>query len=377
MSRIIIFGDICPTKDTVTKFVNGDLCGIFNEVLEDLRKADVVIGNLECALTDNPVPIQKAGPILYAPTRAAETLKEAYFSILNLANNHIRDCGTDGLISTLSICASMGIETLGAGLSTEAARTPIIRTIGGTKVAFMSFAEHEFNSIEENRPGAYCFDPYDDLDRIRMTKDSVDFLVILYHGGIEYYTYPSPFLQKKCRKFVECGADLVSCQHSHCIGSIEKYLSGTIVYGQGNSIFGYRPKDNSWNTGLMLIVDITNGNKITISTKVITMHEDGVHYAENEYKSAVLDSIEERSSHVQDYKFIKSNWEKFCLSTMPLNIPLLLGWPHGLIFLNRKLRNLPVNVLYRVKKRNVTNNLIRCESHQEVIRTILDYYNYR
>ena len=40
-------------------------------------------------------------------------------------------------------------------------------------------------------------------------------------------------LQKICYK----GADLVICQHSHCIGSREDYGKGTIIYGQGNFIF--------------------------------------------------------------------------------------------------------------------------------------------
>ncbi|WP_371315358.1 CapA family protein, partial [uncultured Duncaniella sp.] len=54
---------------------------------------------------------------------------------------------------------------------------------------------------------------------------------------------------------VDCGADLISCQHSHCIGTIEQYNGSTIVYGQGNSVFGYRDGDNSWNRGLLLQVE--------------------------------------------------------------------------------------------------------------------------
>lgn len=39
---------------------------------------------------------------------------------------------------------------------------------------------------------------------------------------------------------VEKGADLVIYQHSHCVGSYEKYKDSTIVYGQGNFMFNKR-----------------------------------------------------------------------------------------------------------------------------------------
>lgn len=63
---------------------------------------------------------------------------------------------------------------------------------------------------------------------------------MLYHGGKEYYRYSSPNLQKTCRKMTEKGADLVLCQHSHCIGSYEEYNDSTILYGQGNFIFNMK-----------------------------------------------------------------------------------------------------------------------------------------
>ena len=59
----------------------------------------------------------------------------------------------------------------------------------------------------------------------------------IINGGKEHYRYPSPDLQKICRKFIDKGADLVVCQHSHCIGCEEKYNHGTIVYGQWNFLF--------------------------------------------------------------------------------------------------------------------------------------------
>ena len=43
--------------------------------------------------------------------------------------------------------------------------------------------------------------------------------------------YPSPYLQKVCRKIIDYGADIIVCQHSNCIGCYENYSKGEIIYG--------------------------------------------------------------------------------------------------------------------------------------------------
>ena len=86
----------------------------------------------------------------------------------------------------------------------------------------------------------------------------MDYLIVLNHGGIEYYKFPSPLLQRKCREMVKCGADFVVCQHSHCIGTAENFLNGTILYGQGNSVFGYKDNSDSWNNGLLVKLTLSD-----------------------------------------------------------------------------------------------------------------------
>ncbi|WP_305733813.1 CapA family protein, partial [uncultured Duncaniella sp.] len=111
--KITIFGDICPTKDTQAAFDRGDRESIFGDTFREIESSDIVIGNLECAVTDQPKPIQKAGPVLYTGVQSIQTLKD--FDILSIANNHIRDCGDEGVMTALETCKKLGIRTLGAG----------------------------------------------------------------------------------------------------------------------------------------------------------------------------------------------------------------------------------------------------------------------
>lgn len=106
-------------------------------------------------------------------------------------------------------------------------------------------------------------------------KKQCDIAIVLYHGGKEHYRYPSPNLQRICRKIVDKGADLVICQHSHCIGCEEKWNSGVIVYGQGNFLF-----DNSnsefWKTGLLVVLDFDKTMKQTSVSYVPIIKRDNV-----------------------------------------------------------------------------------------------------
>lgn len=372
--KISIFGDICPTNDTKIAFNQGDCKAIFGDVLEEIKRSDIVIGNLECAVTDDPKPIKKAGPVLFTSTKSIQSLKD--FDALSLANNHIRDCGDDGVLTAISTCDSLGIRTFGAGKNIIDARKPLIIEKCGIKVGVMSFAEQEFNIATDIRPGACYFDPYEDFNRIREFRKTVDYLIILYHGGIEYFPYASPELSRKCRKMVECGANLVSCQHSHCIGTIEQYKGNTIVYGQGNSVFGYRECDTGWNRGLLLQVElnlehydahVTYLGLLTTPYGLCLMGEKAI--------KALNEEILTRTHASKET--VKIAWDKFCENLGKTHIPLLLGWPRILIAINSRICNILIKMLYGRKAHNITHNLIRCESHREVIEYLLSKEDFK
>lgn len=372
MIKILLFGDICPTKDTQAAFDRSDRKAIFGDILPEIEHADVVIGNLECAVSDNPEPIRKAGPVLYTDSRSIVTLQD--FDALSLGNNHIRDCGNEGVITAITTCNNLGIRTFGAGANLETARQPVIIEKNGLRIGLMSFAEQEFNIATDRRPGACYLDLYEDFDRIRDFRKTVDYLIVLYHGGIEYFPYPSPNLKRKCRKMAECGADLISCQHSHCIGTIERYQESTIVYGQGNSIFGFRKDDTSWNRGLLIEIKIDKSfAKVTYKAMVAT--PNGLRWMDTDQAKALDEELADRANAT--YEVIAAEWDNFCKKLGYIHLPLLLGWPRLLIAINRRTNNSLVKMLYGRKASNITHNLIRCDAHREVIDYILSKNDYK
>lgn len=362
MLRIAIFGDICPIEN--------------KEPFRFSVDADFVVGNLECALTNQPYPAKKVGPVLFNTTSFASYLKNHGMSALSLANNHIRDCGNEGVSSTIKACESSDIQVFGAGESPDVAGRPLVWECNGKRVIFLSFAEKEFNYVDNDKAGATIFDPYESFDIILEAKESADAVIILYHGGIEHYIYPSPELQRKCRKMVSAGADVVLCQHSHCIGTREKYQNGEILYGQGNCIFGYRKGNDFWNHGLLTYISITDQGVDTHYDVLETDVDGSVSLASGEVSSAILDRLDKESKKISDPVFIQDEWKRFCRKQKSLYLPLLYGMGTNANRINRLTHNRLVDLIFSRRKKNVTHNLIRCDAHREVLETILEEYDY-
>jgi len=376
--EIVICGDICPTPDTKDLFETGNTEGLFKGVNRVFKTADILVGNLEFPLTDIGMGIVKTGPVLKGKTSYIEIFKKAGFHVLGLANNHIRDCGDEGVFSTLETCKDAGINTVGAGKNSFDAKQPLIVNAGDWKIGIMAFAENEFNAADGTQAGANLLDVYYGFDQIKEFRNKVDYLIVLYHGGIEHYEYPSPMLQKKCRKMVECGADLVTCQHSHCIGTEENFGGGKIIYGQGNTVFGYRSEALEWNNGLVVKLNLSANKELNASVEYIPICADraGIDLVPISKSQLLLKSFFSRSERLSDNNAIEESWDEYCNNKKSAHyLPLLLGLGRIVNFLNRKMGNRIVSFLYSTKRMRITQNLIRCESHNEVVNTILRKVN--
>lgn len=256
---IIIGGDFLPTEVNTELFIKGRIDTLFGDGIIDLfRKHAWSVVNLEGPLTEQTTPITKSGPLLKASRQTVKAMKHLGIKSCSLANNHIMDYGNSGLFDTIKLLKDNEIEVLGAGINRRLAQEPMVVHIANKKIGFYSCCDYEFSGAGTSSPGANLFDPLETTDNVQKIKQEnrLDYLVVLYHGGKEYYRYPSPNLQKICRKLVEKGADLVLCQHSHCIGCKEDYMGGEICYGQGNFLLS--KYDNEFvSTGLLVSIDLS------------------------------------------------------------------------------------------------------------------------
>ena len=366
---ILIGADLVPTSSNIDLFKSGDCQNLLGEELGDImRGASYRIFNLEVPLTDKETPIDKCGPCLIASTDTVGAYKAMGVDLLTLANNHILDQDVQGLRSTLDVLDENKIAYVGIGNDPIDAAKPYLFDFGGRKIGVYACAEHEFSIVNEKAPGANPFDALETPDHIAELKKKCDFVVVLYHGGKEHYRYPSPDLQKICRKLVEKGADLVLCQHSHCVGCKEKYLDGTIVYGQGNFLFDYSNSEY-WQTSLL--VKIEDDLKITY----IPLKKQGsaVGVASGEDAEAILNGFAKRSEEIKQDGFIQAEYDKFAETMINGYLFALSGKRKSFFFraINKLsgYRYAQWYVKRRYKKENLLaiRNFIECEAHREVL----------
>jgi len=365
--QIIIAGDLVPTKSNIELFNSADLKMLLGEELLSIwNSVDVRIFNLEVPLSDRENPIDKWGPNLIAPTSTIEGIKALQPSLITLANNHIFDQGINGLKSTKKVLQEYGIPFVGIGDNVIDASKPYIIKQDEFKIGVYACAEHEFSIATDNTPGANPFDPLESLDHIQNLKFECNYVIVLYHGGKEHYRYPSPYLQKVCRKMVEKGADLVVCQHSHCIGSYEKYRNSTIIYGQGNFIF-----DNSdneyWRNSLLIKIEIGD-HGIDINYIPIIKESNVIRLASKEVGQNIIASFQKRSMAIMKSGFVEEKYKELARDKIESYLREISGMGKWVSRFDRYLlKSKILKHMFKKKRLLVLQNYIECEAHRELI----------
>lgn len=209
-----------------------------------LRSADLAIGNLEGALTEQK-GARKAGErgdfhSFRMPPATAGLLREMGLSVLNLANNHSKDFGEGGLRDTTQALDAAGILAIGQGRQNE----PRQREVRGTRVAFLTYTYLPY------------FASMSDLERLRTdvatARSQAPIVLVSMHagregadahtvdGGIERFRGeargdPRRFAQAA----IDAGGSAVLGHGPHVLRPIEWHRGRPIVHSLGNFI-GYR-----------------------------------------------------------------------------------------------------------------------------------------
>ena len=212
----------------------------FTDVADRLRHADLVVGNLECALT----AVERGGIPGKCTLRGspdwAQVLKQAGVGLVTLANNHVMDFGPEGLFATIEALRRAGVRFVGAGRTRDEACAPIFIEIAQQQVAFLGRSAVIVSAptySAENVPGVAFLDVEETLGAIRACRSRADLVVLLVHWGIEEYSYPSLAQRTQAKQFVEAGADLILGHHPHVLQGVERIGGGVAVHSLGNFTF--------------------------------------------------------------------------------------------------------------------------------------------
>lgn len=375
--RIFIGGDFAPTEYNEQLFKDGDGDSLYSkEMLDYLKEFDFRIFDFETVFEGQGAKINKAGPYMTTSVDTLPGIKSLDPNLMILANNHTGNLGVDGVEHTCKVFNDNGIDTIGAGRTLADARKAYIYENDGIKVGFLAFAEHEFTYADDSRGGVNPFDYFNSYDDIAELKQSCDYVICFYHGGLIEYRYPTPLQQRRLRRMVDCGADLVVSQHTHCIGCEEHYKGKTILYGQGDFLFA-RPTRNEYRySGLLLDVNVTKDG-ISVQYKVRVKPKDTIRFADVNEEREIIDAFAQREQDLIN-GLIVSKFEEFTQKNYKRYMSCVIGKDQsGLIYraINKLMRHQYVYKLFKKKYNKRAGlslwNYIECESHNEVLRRMM------
>jgi poly-gamma-glutamate capsule biosynthesis protein CapA/YwtB (metallophosphatase superfamily) len=243
--------------------------GMFKPVQGEFQGGDIVFGNLEGSLCDEVNPIKCKVPLsgncfeFVMPTRYASHLKEANFSVLNIANNHILDFGLEGAESTITTLRNAGIQVTGG-------ETIAYLRKNGIKIAVAGF------SYKASSCAYSILEIPEAKGIVAGLKKSHDIVIVSFHGGAEgRHALHIPnrdeiFLEenrgnvvKFAHAVIDAGADMVIGHGPHVLRAMEVYKGRVIAYSLGNfltyGLFNLKGP-NSLSVILKARIDATTGN---------------------------------------------------------------------------------------------------------------------
>lgn len=360
--NILVAGDYCPQHRVSSSFDDNDYASVLGEVRSIMSHTDYSVVNLECpVIRGSERPIVKQGPNLHCTENGIAALKWAGFNCVTLANNHFYDFGDEGVAATLSACSKHGLDVVGGGKDLKRASRTLYKEIGGQRLAIINCCEHEFSIATETTGGSNPLNPIQQYYAIKEARKNADYVLVIVHGGHEYYQLPSPRMQETYRFFIDAGADVVVNHHQHCYSGYEIYHDRPVFYGLGNFCFDdSKNRVGKWNEGYLVLLhmdekisfDIIPFNQCSDQADVRLLDSNAFDAELKRLNDIIIDSYKLKQSIENYYKSCSKYYSDIlepCMSRYYLALKHR-GWMPSFISTKRKLK---------------AANYMCCESHRD------------
>ena len=374
--RVLIAGDYCPIN-RVANMIEGDCyeC-LFSNIKPIVEPCDYSIVNFECPvrITEGR-GIKKAGPSLKCSAKSVAALKYVGFKCVTLANNHFYDQGEEGVDETIKTLKDAGIDYVGGGKNLTEACETLYKKVNDKTIAIINCCEHEFSIASEAKGGSNPLNPLQQYYAITEAKKTSDYVIVIVHGGIEHYQYPSNRMVETYRFFVDVGADVIVNHHQHCFSGMELWKGKPIFYGLGNFCFDWPEKNNKlWAEGYMVELLFEKGS---INYRLIPYIQNAINpgvflknkeeYEEWKVRFDIISDV------IQDEKRLQLYYEAL-LSKTERKFSIYLTPYTNKITLSLYMRHLLPRLMPQKRLRELLN-MIQCESHRDRMIKMLENYS--
>ncbi|NCU28320.1 MAG: hypothetical protein EOM85_01455 [Candidatus Moranbacteria bacterium] len=292
-TTMVFVGDLMLTRgveSSVNKNFNGDYSLLFKNI-ENLKKADIVFGNLEGPVSDLGNNVGSKYSFRMNPS-VITSLKEVGFDIFSFANNHVGDWNVSAFNDTLNRINDNGLLKTGAGKSYDEASDPTIIERNGIRFGFLGFSDvgPKWMEAKANTSGVLLASDPKYSEIITRAKEKADVLIVSIHFGDEYKPIHNKRQEELAHMAIDSGADLVIGHHPHVIEDAEYYKGKPIFYSLGNFIF-----DQSWSKETMrgLFVETTFEGKDLKEIKTLVSIQNKKFQIEGLFNQDEIKDVEE------------------------------------------------------------------------------------
>lgn len=368
---LLIAGDFVPSG-RFNNFKTIDEWAMALSDVSNIIKDNYSILNLEAPHANPGIdfPARKIGPHLSCNELSIDALSSIGFNCFTLANNHFYDYMDSGVNNTLKKCKSLGVEYVGGGRDIEEAEKTKYVSVDGFKVALINCCEHEFSIASQLRGGSNPLNLVYQYNSIIDAKKNADYVVLIIHGGVEGFQYPTVRMVEQYRFFIDAGADLVVNHHQHCYSGYEEYKGKMIFYGLGNFCFDRGEKTTpSWHEGYMIKLSFAKRN---IDWDIYPYIQSKTRPTVELMREEVLQSFLERIKRINDVIMNKEQLmeiNKSFMESSRYSYAVLFTPYSGRLLKSLYRKGLIPGFLSKTKLLDLMS-AITCESHRE---RIIDY----
>ncbi|MDU1905722.1 MAG: CapA family protein [Dysgonomonas sp.] len=229
--KISFVGDIMLGRFIVKKYNEQPYDIVSPDLIEKIKEADLVVGNLESPITKN-CEVSKDHLVFQGNPQIIKEFN--WVDCLSLSNNHINDCGEQGMDDTAEVLNENAMKW--NGLFKEDYEPYFFQHIG-QKIAIITCADmmnHEF-AEDNDWKTIRIDDPI--LDNVIKKYRNEGYFVILYaHVGILFTRFPNPQIREFCHNKIDLGVDMIVTVHPHVLGGMEVYKDKNIFYSLGDFV---------------------------------------------------------------------------------------------------------------------------------------------
>ncbi len=274
----------------------------WGNVLPAMRDTDVNIINLETTLTKSDLKRKKTFNFKASPDKVT-SLTNAKITVANLANNHILDFSTEGLLETVDTLDRAGITHVGAGKNRKEAVAPVIINKKGVAVGVLGFTDNEPEWKAGSGPGTRYMDIENEeeyrnlLDSIRHLRTKCDIVVVSVHWGPNMRERPSNQFIALAHLMSENGAHVIHGHSAHILQGIEYFNRTLILYDTGDFVDDYAVDAYLRNDlSAFFILNVDKSGLLNLRILPTRIRQYQVNEATNADRIWVLNRIQQLSS---------------------------------------------------------------------------------